>query len=97
MYLCFCCVPEDIGKAAAYVEDQREEDELFGHGCFIAFFHIPPNYVVKPASFTIPLLLQDIPPMVCHELSRPHNLGVTHETRSHTHTRKPHHDRRFSG
>jgi len=61
------------------------------------FCHIPPNYVVKPASFTIPLLFQDIPPMVCHELSRPHNLGVTHGTRSQTNTRKPHHYRRFSG
>jgi hypothetical protein len=59
--------------------------------------HIPPNYVVKPASFTIPLLFQAIPPMVCHELSRPHNLGVTHGTRSQTHTRKPHDHRRFSG
>jgi hypothetical protein len=40
--------------------------------------HIPPNYVVKPASFSIPLIFQAIPPMVYHELSRPRNLGVTH-------------------
>src|SRR5216683_5330638 len=47
-----------LSKPAYWHQIERELNDRS-----IEIYHIPPNYVVKPASFTIPLLFQDIPPM----------------------------------
>src|SRR5262249_1505550 len=50
----------------------------------------------RPEPFTIVLILQRVPPIVSHPLTRPDDLGVTHGASCQTNPRKPHYHCRFS-